>query len=61
MVVTFFGLKLRGEFALVRMAGQEENWLLIKHKDHFVDEDWKIEPVLEPRKKEKKKRAATKK
>ena len=61
IVVTFFGLKLRGEFTLVRMADQEENWLLIKHKDHFVDEDWVIEPVLEPQKKERKKRRTAKK
>jgi bifunctional non-homologous end joining protein LigD len=62
IVVTFFGLKLRGEFTLVRMADQEENWLLIKHKDHFVDEDWVIVPVLEPKKKPgKKKRSAAKK
>ena len=60
-VFTFFGLKLRGEFALVRLADQEENWLLIKHKDDFADTGWKIETVLEPRKKSKKKRAAAKK
>ena len=61
IVVTFFGLKLRGEFALVRMADQEENWLMIKHKDHFADEDWQIEPVLEPQKKPMKKRTEAKK
>ena len=43
------------------MADQEENWLLIKHKDHFVDEDWVLEPVLEPKKKETKKRRTAKK
>jgi bifunctional non-homologous end joining protein LigD len=59
LVVTFFGLKLRGEFALVRLHDQEENWLLIKHKDHFADEDWKLEPVLKRRPKKKKKKSAT--
>lgn len=57
---TFFGLKLRGEYALVRMA-DGENWLLIKHNDHFADPDWKLETVLEPKKKSrsrKKKKAA---
>jgi bifunctional non-homologous end joining protein LigD len=54
-VFTFFGLKLRGEFALVRLKGEENNWLLLKHRDHFVDPDWKMETVLEPRKKLKKK------
>jgi bifunctional non-homologous end joining protein LigD len=58
---TFFGLKLRGEFALVRLANQEGNWLLIKHNDHFADPEWKIETVLEPRKKSRKKRATTRK
>jgi len=43
------------------MGDQEENWLLIKHKDHFAEEDWQIEPVLEPQKKPKKKRSAAKK
>ena len=60
-VFTFFGLKLRGEFALVRLSNQEENWLLIKHKDQFADPDWKIETVLEPRRKSKKNRAAARK
>lgn len=60
-VFTFFGLKLRGEFTLVRLANQEENWLLIKHKDHFVDPEWKIEPVLMPRKKLPKKRSTVRK
>jgi bifunctional non-homologous end joining protein LigD len=54
-VFTFFGLKLRGEFALVRLQGEENNWLLLKHKDHFADPDWKMETVLEPRKNLKKK------
>jgi bifunctional non-homologous end joining protein LigD len=53
LVFTFFGLKLRGEFALVKMQDQEKNWLLIKADDHFADPDWQIETVLEPRKKDK--------
>ena len=58
-VFTFFGLKLRGEFALVRMNDDEgKNWLLIKHDDQFADPDWEIKPVLEPRPKQKKKRTA---
>jgi len=33
------GKKLKGEFALVRMKGSEENtWLLIKHKDKYASE-----------------------
>jgi bifunctional non-homologous end joining protein LigD len=60
-VFTFFGLKIRGEFALIKMHSQEDNWLLIKHDDQFTDLDWEIEPVLEPQKKPKKKRTASKK
>ncbi|HEY0769508.1 MAG TPA: DNA ligase D, partial [Sphingobacteriaceae bacterium] len=35
------GKKLKGEFAIVKMKGREENsWLLIKHRDEFAsDED----------------------
>jgi len=43
---TFFGLKLRGEFVLTRMSRQENNWLLIKRNDHFVDPNWRLETVL---------------
>ncbi|MDR2285534.1 MAG: DNA ligase, partial [Sphingobacterium sp.] len=33
------GKKLQGEFALVRMKGQQENaWLLIKHMDKYASE-----------------------
>ena len=58
LVITFFGLKLRGEFALVRLSGEEKNWLLIKHKDHFADPDWKMETVLEPKKKKSRKKTS---
>jgi bifunctional non-homologous end joining protein LigD len=54
IVFTFFGLKVRGEFILTRMSGQENNWLLIKANDHFVDRDWKLETVLPVIKKAKK-------
>lgn len=34
------GKKLKGEFALVKMKGQQENaWLLIKHNDKYASED----------------------
>lgn len=56
LVFTFFGLKLRGEYKLVRMSGQEKNWLLLKSDDHYADPDWKLETVLPPQKKAKKKR-----
>lgn len=40
-----FGKKLKGEFALVKLKGREENsWLLIKHRDDYaVDEEYNSE------------------
>jgi bifunctional non-homologous end joining protein LigD len=40
-----FGKKLKGEFALVKLKGREENsWLLIKHRDEYaVDDDYNSE------------------
>lgn len=38
--VVLKGNKLRGEFALVKLKGREENsWILIKHKDQFAVSD----------------------
>jgi len=46
----FYGAKLRGGFALVRMHGRgDENWMLIKARDKYADPEWKLETVL-PRK-----------
>ena len=40
-----FGKKLKGEFALVKLKGNEDNsWLLIKHNDDYaVDSDYNSE------------------
>ena len=54
IVFTFYGLKLRGEYALVRLANDDKNWLLIKANDHFADVEWKLETVLKPKKARKK-------
>jgi len=42
---TLFGKKLKGEFALVKLKGSQENaWLLIKHNDAYaVSEDYNSE------------------
>ena len=56
LVFEFFGLKVRGEFALVKMSGQEKNWLLIKANDEFANENWKLETVMEPKSKPRKAR-----
>ena len=50
LVFTIFGLKLRGEFALIKTHDNTNNWLLIKAKDDYADPKWKLEPVLAPRK-----------
>jgi bifunctional non-homologous end joining protein LigD len=42
----FIGEKLKGEFTLVKMARQKNNWLLIKAKDEFADPKWKLRAVL---------------
>jgi bifunctional non-homologous end joining protein LigD len=46
LVFTFYGAKLNGEFTLLKMNGQEKNWLIIKAKDNFADAKWKLETVL---------------
>jgi bifunctional non-homologous end joining protein LigD len=46
LVFEMFGLKLRGEFALVKMGRDEKNWLVIKADDHFANREWKLETVL---------------
>lgn len=45
----FYGAKMRGAFALVRMHGQDENWMLIKAGDKFADTDWQLKTVLPPK------------
>ena len=45
------GEKLRGEFNLVKMKKGSDEWLLIKTRDQYSDESWKIKTVLSPRKK----------
>ena len=50
LVFTIFGLKLRGEFALVKIKDQLNNWLLIKAKDDYADPKWELQPILAPRK-----------
>ncbi len=46
LVFTFYGEKLKGEFSLVRFWNHEKNWLIIKAKDEFADENFKLETVL---------------
>ena len=50
LVFTFHGEKLKGEFTLLKFGKDEKNWLIIKAKDEFVDQNWKLETVLKPKK-----------
>jgi bifunctional non-homologous end joining protein LigD len=47
------GKKLRGGFSLALMKGRGtgKDWLLIKKKDSFAEEDWKVEEALTSAKK----------
>jgi bifunctional non-homologous end joining protein LigD len=47
------GKKLKGNFILVRMKGKEKEWLLIKQKDEYAKNSWKLENSLTPEKKAK--------
>ena len=55
LVFTLNGKKLKGSFSLVLMKGRGSgnDWLLIKGKDSFVKEDWKIKEDLTPTRKKK--------
>lgn len=57
IVFTFFGLKLRGEFVLVRVYGREDQWLLIKAHDHWADPEWQLQTVLDPHRMQNKSRS----
>jgi bifunctional non-homologous end joining protein LigD len=47
------GTHLKGEFVLVRLKKEEENWLLIKHKDEYaVAKEYQIEKIKSIKKKE---------
>ena len=46
---TLHGKKLKGEFALVKLKGKQENaWLLIKHKDKFAVTEYDSEKETPP-------------
>jgi bifunctional non-homologous end joining protein LigD len=51
LVFRVYGAKLTGEFTLLKFHNHEKNWLVIKSRDEFADPNWKLETVLEPKKK----------
>lgn len=46
LIFTFYGAKLKGEFTLVKWSNHEKNWLIIKARDEFAVENWKLETTL---------------
>ncbi len=48
MEVLLRGKKLKGTFALARMSGKEKEWLLIKKRDGFAEDDFQIKTMLTP-------------
>jgi bifunctional non-homologous end joining protein LigD len=41
------GMKLRGDFNLLRLGGRENQWLLIKSRDEYAEPGWKLELLVE--------------
>jgi len=48
MEILLRGKKLKGTFALARMSGKEKEWLLIKKRDEFAEDDFEMRTVLNP-------------
>jgi bifunctional non-homologous end joining protein LigD len=48
LVFTVFGMKIRGEFVLVKTRGASD-WLLIKADDEYADPKWRLKTILETR------------
>jgi bifunctional non-homologous end joining protein LigD len=42
------GKKLKGVFAMARMSGKEKEWLLMKKRDEFAEDDFEMKTVLTP-------------
>ena len=48
--IEFFleGNRLRGAFVLTRLKGKDKEWLIIKKRDQFAEEEFEILPELTP-------------
>ncbi len=42
------GKKLKGVFAMASMSGKDKEWLLMKKKDDFAEDDFEMKTVLTP-------------
>jgi bifunctional non-homologous end joining protein LigD len=40
------GKKLKGAFVLAKMSGKEKEWLLIKKRDEFAEDDFQMKTIL---------------
>lgn len=48
MEILLTGKQLKGSFVLARMSGKEKEWLLIKKRDEFAEDDFQIKTRLTP-------------
>jgi bifunctional non-homologous end joining protein LigD len=48
MEILLKGKKLKGAFAMAKMSGKEKEWLLIKKRDEFAEDDFEMRTVLTP-------------
>ncbi len=42
------GKRLKGVFAMARMSGKEKEWLLMKKKDQFAEDNFEMKTMLTP-------------
>jgi bifunctional non-homologous end joining protein LigD len=49
--LVFQGYTMKGKFALVKVHGQDKNWLLIKADDEYADDQWELGTVIKIEKK----------
>ena len=54
------GDKLHGEFNLIRMKGQDDQWLLIKADDEFAKPGWRLKSILKSGARTEEKRSTVK-
>ncbi|MBM4137073.1 MAG: 3'-phosphoesterase [Nitrospira sp.] len=44
--ILFHGKRLNGTFALAKMSGKEKEWLFIKRKDEYADDNFVLKTVM---------------
>jgi bifunctional non-homologous end joining protein LigD len=49
LIFSLSGSKLRGEFVLLKMQKRDKQWLLIKSRDEFAEDDWSLQTILTAR------------